>query len=87
MLPRHPPPLHPGRQTPVRRMHATAAELAEDQRRLLALQEQMLLENAHQREAIEAAQRRQADALTKIARVLRDAFGGGQQPRRMQGDS
>ncbi|KAH7952233.1 hypothetical protein HPB52_020338 [Rhipicephalus sanguineus] len=91
---RNPPPLHPGRQTPVRQMHATAAELAEDQRRLLALQEQMLLQNAHQWEAvrehlsaIEAAQRRQADALVEIATVLRDAFGGGQQPRRTQGDS
>ncbi|KAH7961569.1 hypothetical protein HPB52_010553 [Rhipicephalus sanguineus] len=36
---------------------------------------------------IEAAQRRQADALVEIATVLRDAFVGGQQPRRTQGDS
>ncbi|KAH7955395.1 hypothetical protein HPB52_000817 [Rhipicephalus sanguineus] len=92
--PRHPPPLHPGRQTPLRQFHTATAELAADQRRLLALQEQLQLHNAQQWEAvrqhlsaIESAQQRQAEALTEIARVLRDAFGGGQQPRRTQGDS
>ncbi|KAH7957469.1 hypothetical protein HPB52_019166 [Rhipicephalus sanguineus] len=52
MRPTHPPPLHPGRQTPVRQMHAAAAELSADHRRLLALQEQLLLHNAQQWEAI-----------------------------------
>ncbi|KAH7956131.1 hypothetical protein HPB52_006296 [Rhipicephalus sanguineus] len=85
--PRHPPPLHLGRQTPLRQIDTAAAELAADLRRLLALQEQLLLHNAQQREAIEAAQRRQADAIVEIATVLRDAFGGGQQPRQTQGDS
>ncbi|KAH7984583.1 hypothetical protein HPB52_022857 [Rhipicephalus sanguineus] len=51
MHPRPTPPLHPGRQTPVRQIHAAAAELAADQRRLLALQEQLLLHNAQQWEA------------------------------------
>ncbi|KAH7975818.1 hypothetical protein HPB52_005494 [Rhipicephalus sanguineus] len=49
---RHPPQLHPGRQTPLRQMHATAAELVAEQRRLLALQEQLLPHNEHQWEAV-----------------------------------